>query len=155
MVTIAHRRADRGADFYPSSDEVVWGLLAAEAEHLPAVLWEPACGNGALVTPLRALGRTVIATDLFERGCPDAADRIDFLMERQAPAGVTGIVTNPPFGTAAFDFVEHALELVPYVAMFLRLGFLDGVPGLVHILIGCQNSFAKYAKMRAFRADTD
>ncbi len=38
---------------------------------------------------------------------------------------------------------------------FLRLGFLDGVPGLVHILIGCQNSFAKYAKMRAFRADTD
>ena len=30
---------------------------------------------------------------------------------------------------------------------FLRLGFLDGVPGLVHILIGCGNSFAKYAKM--------
>lgn len=32
---------------------------------------------------------------------------------------------------------------------FLRLGFLDGVPGLVHTLIGCQNSFAKYAKMLA------
>ncbi|MBI3523101.1 MAG: glycosyltransferase family 2 protein [Betaproteobacteria bacterium] len=30
---------------------------------------------------------------------------------------------------------------------FLRLGFLDGVPGLVHILIGCGNSFTKYAKM--------
>jgi len=30
---------------------------------------------------------------------------------------------------------------------FLRLGFLDGVPGLVHILIGCQNSFIKYAKI--------
>lgn len=30
---------------------------------------------------------------------------------------------------------------------FLRLGFLDGLPGLVHILIGCGNSFAKYAKM--------
>ncbi|MCX7174909.1 MAG: glycosyltransferase family 2 protein [Proteobacteria bacterium] len=29
----------------------------------------------------------------------------------------------------------------------LRLGFLDGVPGLVHILIGCGNSFSKYAKM--------
>jgi glycosyltransferase involved in cell wall biosynthesis len=35
----------------------------------------------------------------------------------------------------------------------LRRGFLDGVPGLVHILIGCQNSFTKYAKMRAFLAD--
>ena len=29
----------------------------------------------------------------------------------------------------------------------LRLGFLDGVPGLVHILIGCGNSFSKYVKM--------
>ncbi len=32
---------------------------------------------------------------------------------------------------------------------FLRLGFLDGIPGLVHILVGCRNSFTKYAKLRA------
>lgn len=37
---------------------------------------------------------------------------------------------------------------------FMRLGFLDGLPGLVHILIGCQNSFTKYAKMLAFQADS-
>ncbi len=30
---------------------------------------------------------------------------------------------------------------------FLRLGFLDGAPGLVHIGIGCFNSFMKYAKL--------
>ncbi len=30
---------------------------------------------------------------------------------------------------------------------FLRLGFLDGVPGLVHIAIGCATSFQKYAKL--------
>jgi hypothetical protein len=30
---------------------------------------------------------------------------------------------------------------------FFRLGFLDGLPGLVHIVIGCFNSFCKYAKM--------
>ena len=30
-----------------------------------------------------------------------------------------------------------------------RLGFLDGVAGLVHILIGCFNSFSKYAKLMA------
>lgn len=29
-----------------------------------------------------------------------------------------------------------------------RLGFLDGIPGLVHIAIGCGNSFMKYAKLR-------
>lgn len=34
---------------------------------------------------------------------------------------------------------------------FLRLGFLDGLPGLRHILIGCHNSFAKYAKLRALQ----
>ncbi|MFY9326549.1 MAG: glycosyltransferase family 2 protein [Georgfuchsia sp.] len=37
---------------------------------------------------------------------------------------------------------------------FLRLGFLDGVPGLVHILIGCQNSFTKYGKMLASQANS-
>lgn len=31
---------------------------------------------------------------------------------------------------------------------FLRLGVLDGVPGLVHIAIGSGNSFMKYAKLR-------
>lgn len=30
----------------------------------------------------------------------------------------------------------------------LRLGFLDGLPGLVHIAIGCTNSFMKYAKLQ-------
>lgn len=30
---------------------------------------------------------------------------------------------------------------------FIRQGFRDGAPGLVHILIGCFNSFIKYAKM--------
>lgn len=30
---------------------------------------------------------------------------------------------------------------------FFRRGFLDGLPGLVHILIGCTNSFAKHAKI--------
>jgi hypothetical protein len=31
----------------------------------------------------------------------------------------------------------------------LRLGFLDGVAGLVHIVIGCMNTFNKYAKLKA------
>ena len=30
---------------------------------------------------------------------------------------------------------------------FLRAGFRDGVPGLVHIAVGCFNSFLKYAKV--------
>ena len=30
---------------------------------------------------------------------------------------------------------------------FIRQGFRDGLPGLIHIVIGCFNSFMKYAKM--------
>ena len=45
------------------------------------------------------------------------------------------------------------LVLAP-LARFVRFyvvkrGFLDGVPGLVHIAIGCFNSFVKHAKLRA------
>lgn len=39
--------------------------------------------------------------------------------------------------------------LIRFIKFYgLRLGFLDGLPGLVHILIGCGNSFIKYAKLR-------
>ena len=42
--------------------------------------------------------------------------------------------------------------VVRFVKFYVfRLGFLDGVAGLVHILIGCQNSFVKYAKLIAMR----
>ena len=41
-----------------------------------------------------------------------------------------------------------ASPLVRFLKFYLfRLGFLDGVPGLVHIAIGCINSFVKYAKL--------
>lgn len=47
------------------------------------------------------------------------------------------------------------LALSPLVRFFkfylLRLGFLDGVAGLVHISIGCHNSLMKYAKLRALQ----
>lgn len=40
-----------------------------------------------------------------------------------------------------------ALRFVKFY--LLRLGFLDGVAGLVHIAIGCMNTFNKYAKLKA------
>jgi glycosyltransferase involved in cell wall biosynthesis len=39
--------------------------------------------------------------------------------------------------------------LVRFIKFYVvRLGFLDGLPGLIHILIGCRNSYLKYRKMR-------
>ena len=44
--------------------------------------------------------------------------------------------------------------IVRFIRFYVfRLGFLDGVAGLVHIAIGCQNSFLKYAKLRALRVE--
>jgi len=38
--------------------------------------------------------------------------------------------------------------LFRFIKFYLfRLGFLDGMPGLIHILIGCQNTFIKYTKL--------
>lgn len=46
-----------------------------------------------------------------------------------------------------------ASPLLRFVKFYLlRGGFLDGLPGLIHILIGCGASFIKYAKMREAEA---
>lgn len=45
--------------------------------------------------------------------------------------------------------ISPALRFIKFY--FLRGGFLDGVPGLVHIAVGCFNSFIKYAKLIALR----
>ncbi len=47
--------------------------------------------------------------------------------------------------------LSPALRFIKFYV--IRLGFLDGLPGLVHIAIGCFNSFAKYAKLRALQVE--
>ncbi len=51
--------------------------------------------------------------------------------------------------TAAHMLLSPLLRFIKFY--FFRLGLLDGLPGLVHILVGCGASFAKYAKMLAFQ----
>ena len=46
------------------------------------------------------------------------------------------------FGRIAFS------PIIRFIKFYLiRQGFRDGLPGLIHIAIGCMNSFVKYAKM--------
>jgi glycosyltransferase involved in cell wall biosynthesis len=59
------------------------------------------------------------------------------LFERGASASALQMLASP-----AVRFIKF------YV---VRLGFLDGLPGLVHIAIGCMNSFLKYAKLAELR----
>jgi hypothetical protein len=117
-----HALAERGDDLYETPPEAVKALL--KAERIPRGIWEPACGPGAIVGVLRAAGHKVHATDINDYGCPESAAGVDFLFERQLPAGVEAIVTNPPFKLAT-EFVGHALELCPFVIVLLRLAFLE------------------------------
>lgn len=112
----------RGDDLYETPAEATQALL--RAEKLPQYLWEPAAGPGAIVRVLRAAGHTVIGSDLVDYGEPTHFNGRDFLMERKAPDGCQGIVTNPPFKLAG-EFVAHALELCPLVIMLLRLSFIE------------------------------
>lgn len=123
------RKAVRGDDFYASPYAALPPLLVAEGKRLPKVIWEPACGNGALVLPLRNRGFEVVATDLNDWGCPGSTGGIDFLDHYAGEFRVSlpdnlGIVTNPPFGIVE-DFVERAVAMAPYVALLLRLAFLE------------------------------
>lgn len=119
-----HAISERKDDLYQTPAAAVRALLSVEP--VPLTVWEPACGPGAIVEVLRNSGRAVIATDLVDYGCPDSKARIDFLMEREAPAGVPAIVTNPPFKNAD-EFVAHGLALVPEVYMLMRVAFLEGL----------------------------
>jgi hypothetical protein len=118
-----HPYSERGVDLYETPASAVHALLAAEP--LPAgVVWEPACGPGAIVHVLRAAGHQVYATDLIDYGCPDSTGGIDFLKQQSAPEDARTILTNPPF-MHADEFVRHALTLVPRVILLLRLAFIE------------------------------
>lgn len=123
MMQIAAPLHLRRDDLYETPPEATLALL--RAENLPATLWEPACGPGAMVRVLRGAGHDVVATDLVDYGSPDQDHGgWDFLLEHKLPAGVEMICTNPPFKLAG-EFVEHALKLCPRVVMLLRLTFLE------------------------------
>jgi hypothetical protein len=126
--------SERGADCYETPDVAVHALL--EVENFPGPIWEPACGPGAIVRVLREAGHRVIASDLIDYGCPDSTSGVDFLKVRQAPDGVTAVLTNSPYRHAN-AFVRHALTLVPRVVMLLPLRFIEG-QGRSDILDGGQ-----------------
>lgn len=108
-------------DFYATPAASTEALL--QVEKFQGMIWEPACGDGAISKVLKKAGYVVVSTDLVNRGYGDKG--IDFLME-YAPR-TPNVVTNPPFKNGS-DFVRKALQLTTgKVAMLLKVGFLEGV----------------------------
>lgn len=107
-------------DFYPTPPEATEALL--RVEKFGPLIWEPACGDGAISKVLEAAGYAVISTDLVNRGFGESG--VDFLMEYRSQA--PDIVANPPFKMAA-PFIRKSLDLTTgKIAMLLRLACLEG-----------------------------
>lgn len=121
-------------DFMPTPPEPTRALLFYERQHLAKypLIWEAACGDGRMMWDLRASGKTVVGSDLIDRGC--GATICDFFGFREplAPA----IITNPPYnkingrdGKGAW--VWHAMEVlkIDYMALLLNWAW-PGAAGL-------------------------
>ena len=85
-------------DPYMTCPEAVLSLIQIERDDLPGIIWEPACGDGAIVRVLEAAGFTVLASDIRDYGCAGTVV-LDYLAV-PALAIMMGIVTNPPYKQA-------------------------------------------------------
>lgn len=120
--------ARRENDFYPTGEpDAIRGLLAKDGDVIRAcgTVWEPACGDGALVRPIREAGIPCCASDLIDRGCPDSwqADYFTCLRSRGR-----AIITNPPYGLiTARDgrgrWLKHSIEMPGWDYMALLLSW--------------------------------
>lgn len=134
-------------EFYPTPAEPTRALLSAEIGRLNefATIWEPACGDGAMVREMHAVGLDVFGSDLIDRGCGAVIrDFYDFT----SPAA-DAIVTNPPFdqcgwGNGKARWLYHALETldVEYMALLLNWSW-PGAGGLAPF-------WAKYPPARVY-----
>ena len=80
----------------------------------------------------------------------ESAESLDNYLTKQNRYSTLAAETALAAGKRASVAQLLLSPLVRFVKFYcLRLGFLDGIPGLVHILIGCIASFSKYAKMLA------
>lgn len=135
------RRAD---EFYPTPAEPIRAFLHAELpriRYLGGVVWESSAGDGAIVRELEAVGLTVAASDLVNRGLPGCIVRsfYDFTEWpiRSAPRRVT--IGNPPYDQINWRdgkalWLTHTLETLEadYAAYLLSWSWF-GAGGLAKV----------------------
>jgi hypothetical protein len=114
----------RGADYPREPDE----HYQTPAEPVRALI--PLLSNIAAAWIPSDRGRnSMIATILRSHSIETVSTDIDFFNTREPPSDIDGIVDNPPYGTGgrqAVAFAEHALQLVPFIALLLPVDFDSG-----------------------------
>jgi len=109
----------KALDYYPTpvwvTEAIVWSLN--ELNIHPKQVWECAAGNGAMADVLSKY-YDVVASDIVDYGCLDV-DQVDFLTVDFTTD--KAIITNPPYGEKAEQFIRMALRTTTtVVAMVMR-----------------------------------
>jgi hypothetical protein len=127
----------RELDFYPTPPDATIALLDFLKMPKGTLIWEPACGDGAMSQIMKSYGYNVISTDIRE-GYGEVAD----FLAQDTWYLADAIITNPPFNLS-LKFIDKALNQLdiagrpPLVAMLLksqywhassRLKFFNGNP---------------------------
>ena len=82
----------------------------------------------------------------------DSSDDLTAYLERQNRYTTLAARQAYELGRSAGFFHILMSPVVRFLKFYVfRLGFLDGLPGLLHISIGCMNSYLKYAKLIELR----
>ena len=112
------RSKRRELDFYPTPPDATHALMrflaAKGAIKKDSLVWEPACGNGAMSNVIAEYVSDVYSTDIRQTGFGHGG--LDFL---GASFDCEAVITNPPFALSE-QFIVHALTQAPVVAMLLK-----------------------------------
>ena len=122
-----------GPDFFPTPAWATYALI--DNEVFDGEIWESACGNGSMSRVLEHASKSVVSSDLFDRGYGDIG--VDFLKTKRC---ADNIVTNPPYN-AAEGFVRSGVaQARRKFALLLRLAFLEGANRANTIFAQCPPS---------------
>lgn len=75
LANATHTNARRELDFYPTPPDVTHALMKFLRIHPCNVVWEPACGDGAMAEVIKQYGHDVIASDLRHTGYGEGGGR--------------------------------------------------------------------------------
>ncbi|CAK0770365.1 conserved hypothetical protein [Gammaproteobacteria bacterium] len=115
-----HKAGRPDDDFYATPPEAVDALLSREL--WSGVIWEPACGDGAISKRLEQLEYQVYSSDFNDHGYGQVG--VDFLDCANTPYRF--MITNPPYNITT-EWIERAHDLrFDKFALLLKLSALEG-----------------------------
>jgi len=108
-----HNSNRRELDYYPTPKEATIALIEFLTLPKDKVIWEPACGDGAMSKVIENYGYKLFSSDI-RKDVYGESER-DFL--KYSIKNIDAIITNPPFNLAE-QFIIKSVKEASVVALF-------------------------------------